>query len=103
MLVPLRLLTKQANKKTAILWQNPTSSSTKYCRAIKIIFRKETKDFVKDEIEDVKLQIANILSYNISLNGKNISIFSAFHLTMIDGKICSWLADTAGQVSINSK
>lgn len=47
--VPLRLVCG-----TKTLWQNPTPSSPRYCRPIRIRFVKETVDITQEEIEFVE-------------------------------------------------
>ncbi|KAL4708238.1 hypothetical protein ACJJTC_013807 [Scirpophaga incertulas] len=51
-LVPLQL--KCGNK---IVWQNPTPSSPRYCRPIRIRFAKETADLTNEEIEYISSKI----------------------------------------------
>lgn len=97
-IVPLRIIAEVCeDKQEFVVWQNESSSSTKYCRPVKIIFHKETKDFVKDEIKNIKKQIDELSPVITKFHENSIPCYSSFSLTMIDGKICSWLADTPGQ------
>lgn len=44
--VPIRLVDNVSGN---IIWENPTPSSTMYCRPIKFMFKKESPSLVKDE------------------------------------------------------
>ncbi|KAL4720723.1 hypothetical protein ACJJTC_002087 [Scirpophaga incertulas] len=82
--VPLRLVSG-ADKRT-IIWQNPTPSSPRYCRPIRIRFIKESTDIIKEEIAYIKSQIALLIQTKIenSTQVKHTLLF-----TMVDGKVCN--------------
>lgn len=85
--VPLQLICDTQNRK--IVWQNPTPSSPRYCRPIRIRFVKESVDITNDEISYVE-NAANLLeNTNISMGDKNYSVKHTMMLTMIDGKVCN--------------
>ena len=92
--VPLRLISHIGNQKK-VLWQNPTPSSTRYCRPIKIHFIRESKDVTIDEIEYVENQIKGLRkSEIINAFGGNLQIKYIFLFTMIDGKVCNAATNT---------
>lgn len=79
-LVPLRLVDKIKNE---IYWLNPNPSSTRFCRPIKIMYKKETNQLILNEGADLKKQIKNLKDIKIG----NCSIQFEMMLTMIDGKV----------------
>lgn len=80
--VPLQLLYGPEKR---ILWQNPTPSSSRYLRPIRIRFVKETTDITNEEIDYIKSQIAVLSSTEIG----DISIKHKMLFTMVDGKVCN--------------
>lgn len=85
--VPLRLI---CSKNSKILWQNPTPSSPRYCRPIRLRFIKETSDVTKEEISYIK-NASNDLEKTIVQFEDNITceVSHTMMLTMIDGKVNS--------------
>ncbi|KAG8231059.1 hypothetical protein J437_LFUL010257 [Ladona fulva] len=71
------------------------ASSMKYYR--RIVFHKETPNFVKQQVEDIKRQILQMVPTKTVIEGIHYSISSVFSLTIIDGKTCSMLSNTASQ------
>lgn len=96
-LVPLRLVVESSEQTEILAWQNPATSSTKHCRPIKIIFKQEQEEFVKQEIEKIKREISSLVPRSVNINDREYSCVSVFSLTMIDGKICSWLSNSSSQ------
>lgn len=90
--VPLKLVDMVTED---IVWKNPRPSSTRYCRPIRFQFKKETSTISKEEETYVKNQINNLQPTNIIVAGKSISIKHELQLTMVDGKVCNALTDTA--------
>lgn len=88
-IVPLRIV-----KGSCLLWKNPRPSSTRYCRPLKMVFQKESAELVRLEVDRVNNEILKINPTNI----KNFKIHHQFHLTMIDGKVFSALAESSSQV-----
>lgn len=76
-----------------IVWQNSRPSSTRFCRPIKLINEKETTALAKSEIENVNKQISEIIPTCF----ESFQIHHEFHMTMIDGKIFSVVAESASQ------
>lgn len=87
--VPLRLLDGHN-----IIWQNPRPSSTMFCRPIKFIFAKETKEFTKIETTKVLEDINRLLPTIINTGDSQISVKHELLLTMTDGKVCNALTET---------
>lgn len=85
-LVPLRL---QSGTKT--IWQNPTPSSPRYCRPIRIRFTKESKDVTIEEINYIEEQARNLQPTCV---GDAIKITHILYPTMVDGKICNAATNT---------
>ncbi|CAH0547269.1 unnamed protein product [Brassicogethes aeneus] len=87
-LVPVQL--RDSRQKTKILWQNPVPSSTRFCRAIKFVFAKETPELTRNITEGIQAQIEKLQNF---IHG-NISISFYLVLTMVDGKVCHNLTGT---------
>lgn len=85
--VPLKLMNG-----THCVWENPYPSSTKYCRPIKFEFARESKEYIKKEYARIQIEIDYL---NPTYVHDNISIKHQLLLTMIDGKICSTLAESS--------
>lgn len=81
--VSLQLVYGHKNK---ILWQNPTPSSPRYCRPIRIRFVKKTTDTTEEEINYITAQIDALVSTDI---GNNLSVKHKMLFTMVDGKVCN--------------
>lgn len=96
-MVPLRIIVQNDKHEEIIVFQNPTTSSTNYCRPIKIIFKQEKEAFVKHEIQNIKNQIALLQPSPIKIGEYVYNCTCVLSLTMIDGKICSWLAKSSSQ------
>lgn len=88
-IVPLQIL-----KGSCTLWKNPTPSSTRYCRPLKMVFQKESAELVRSEVDRINTEILKINPTDI----ENFKIHHQFHLTMIDGKVFSALANSSSQV-----
>lgn len=85
--VPLRLV---CNKNNKVLWQNPTPSSPRFCRPIRIRFVKESNDITNDEITYVKQSISSMPEWlSIIIEDSEYKIKQKMLLTMVDGKVCN--------------
>lgn len=89
--VPLQLRDDKGN----IVWQNPRPSSTMYCRPIKFIFSKETKELTTIETNKVLEEINALLPTICKVIESEVSVTHVMLLTMIDGKICNTLTETS--------
>lgn len=99
--VPLRLKKiledtelSTSTTQTKDIWKNETPSSTKYCRPIKFEFKKETHDAIKNEVTDIKAQIATLQPLQLQFDGQEIEVSYQLVLTMIDGKVGQALTNT---------
>ncbi|XP_075979633.1 uncharacterized protein LOC142978911 [Anticarsia gemmatalis] len=81
-MVPLQLV---YGKNKNVLWQNPTPSSPRYCRPIRIRFLQESADITNQEIQYMNSKI-NALECT-ETQGAKISHTMLF--TMVDGKVCN--------------
>ena len=81
-MVPLQLVCGENNK---MIWQNPTPSSPRLCRPIRMRFIHETTDVTNDEISYIKSKITNLKA--IKFNDSDVKHKMLF--TMIDGKVCN--------------
>lgn len=91
--VPLRLVFEGSPEK--VVWKNPRTSSTRYCRPVRFQFKKETKEVTLNEEKYFKEKIISLASTVVSSDDKNYSIKHNLQLTMVDGKICSSLTETS--------
>ncbi|KAG6456667.1 hypothetical protein O3G_MSEX009874 [Manduca sexta] len=90
-LVPLKLTEESTGN---ILWQNERPSSTIYCRPISFKFMKETEVNVKSELAAFESEISNLTPTEF----ENTMITHNLMLTMIDGKIHSYISGTSSAV-----
>lgn len=93
-IVPLQLRVVEDNINYTI-WENPRPSSTRFCRPIKFLFKKETKESTKEEVEDIEMQINKLVATNITHNGINLNIQHKLIFSMVDGKVkTSFVSDS---------
>ncbi|CAH0560552.1 unnamed protein product [Brassicogethes aeneus] len=83
--VPLRLV---FGAKT--IWQNPTPSSPRYCRPIRIRFVKETVNITQEEIRYVENSISTLQNTIFLMENKSYSVKH----TMVDAKVCNAATQT---------
>lgn len=84
---PIKLIVKDTN---TIIWHNPTPSSTRYCRPLRLQFVKETEDVIRSEHASIKREIDDLQPY---VEG-DITVYHTLILTMVDGKVCQVLSGT---------
>lgn len=92
-LVPLRLQSHIGDSKK-ILWQNPTPSSTRFCRPIRIRFVHESVFVTKEEILYVENQEKLLLPTKIFNPKGDIFVRHTLLPTMVDAKVCNAATDT---------
>lgn len=80
-MVPLRLTCG-----TKTIWTNPTPSSPRFCRPIRIRFVKESNDITNDEIKYIEQQAKELQKTKL---GDTIKINHILLPTMVDGKVCN--------------
>ncbi|CAH1108234.1 unnamed protein product [Psylliodes chrysocephalus] len=73
-LVPLQLSGKNTDRSESVLWQNPRPSPVRYCRPIKIQFKKEAAELSQEEIRCIEEQIKNLIPYEVNIKGKLFSV-----------------------------
>lgn len=89
--VPLKLINLDSGY---CLWQNDRSSSTLFCRPIKMIFSKENPELIRMEENNVNKIINSLNAYKTSY--KNIYLTVSFQMlfTMFDGSVANVLSGT---------
>lgn len=77
------------------VWKNSRPSSTRYCRALKFEFIKETPDLIREEKTRVENEIKHLRETEINLYGRIFKIRHILYFTMIDGKVAQPVTNTA--------
>lgn len=77
-----------------IVWHNSRPASPRFCRPLKIEFKKETAQHAQLQVENVRNQERQLVPLEIEVNGNKINVSYKLQLTMVDGKICNALTDT---------
>lgn len=77
-----------------MIWSNPKTSSTHYCRPIKFLFTKENAELVRQEESKIQNVISQLAKYELFFGGRNICISFEMILTMFDGSVANVLSDT---------
>lgn len=83
-LVPLQM---QCSVSQKIIWQNPRPTSTRFCRPIKLMFKKETKENALIEVADVEKQIENLTATDLTIGDNELQIYHKLIFSMVDGKV----------------
>lgn len=94
--VPLQLYAiAESDGKRIILWQNPRSSSTRYCKLIKFEFVKETEAVIRMEKTNIDKQIKELIPSEVKIPELPcITVYHDLCMTMIDGKTCNAITNT---------
>lgn len=92
-LVPLRLLCGKDKDNKKIIWQNPVTSSPRFCRPIRINFTKESTDITKNEINYIEAKINSLNKTQIGGN-RCMEVKHTLAFTMVDAKVCNAATDT---------
>lgn len=77
-----------------IQWQNPRTSSPRYCRPIKIQFIHETINITSQEKVCIENQIEKLQPSIAHFNDTEIMVKHILMFTMIDGKVCNSVTST---------
>lgn len=94
--VPLRIVGLNNAGDELLLWQNPRPSSTRLCRPIKFIYKKETAELIRSEKNLIKLQILNLEDAIVTLkNMQTVNCKFLMHLTMLDVKAINAITDNS--------
>lgn len=88
-LVPLKLMND-----SIVIWENVKPSSTRYCRPLKFDFVKENDEVIRNESQ----RMSNEIKALIPTSYKGISVEHELLFTMVDGKVCSTLAESSSMV-----
>ncbi|KAH0820766.1 hypothetical protein GEV33_002025 [Tenebrio molitor] len=75
--------------------KNPTPSSPRYCRPIRIRFVKESNDITNDEILYMKSAISSLRNSAVTLPNKIFSVKHTLKFTMVEGKVCNAATQTS--------
>lgn len=82
-LVPIQILIgKPHAKQNIILWQNPRTSSTRFCKPIRFQFIHKTVEILITEKEYIGSQIKNLKPTTCNINNKIIQIKHKLLFTM---------------------
>lgn len=98
--VPLQLYGMENDKKI-IIWQNPTPSSTRYCRPIRMLFQKESVDLINQESDIIQTEIDQLENSEVVVDNNFFSIRHDMQQTMIDGKVCNALTGELRVLKVN--
>lgn len=96
-MVPLQIISGNpgfSDKDKTVIWQNPKSSSTRYCRPIRFQFRHESVELAKEEKQFIESQINALRPTKVNINRQVVTIQHTFIFSMIDGKICNFITNT---------
>jgi len=87
-LVPLELRCFPIrNNDSDIIWQNSVPSSTKFCRPIKFMYKKETTENTKKEVKEIEEQIINLCNTDVLFNDQVVQVKHTLIFSMVDGKV----------------
>ena len=91
-----RASTSACSGPVRILWQNPRPSSARFCRPIRIEFKKEIAALAQAEVVYISTQIQNLVpTQDLMEGGRYISVTHKLQVTMIEGKVCNALTSTS--------
>ena len=79
---PIRLFIKDNNENNTILWNNKYPNSPKFCRPLKLIQKKETKENLQIIYSEIQKEITNLSVFRDS----KINVKFENVMTMLDGK-----------------
>ena len=99
-LVPLQLVMKRKTSET-ILWQNPRSSSTRFCRPVRYQMLKESHTVLKYEDDYINRQIHALNPTQIDIGDRTVNIEHILMETMLDGKAANALSDNKSSQTCN--
>ncbi|XP_066967697.1 uncharacterized protein [Macrobrachium rosenbergii] len=84
--IPIRL-EGVSEEKTIVIWTNPRPSSTRLCRPIKLLFKKETTELIKVEAGLLEKEVDALTDSSIRLYDLNFRVSHKMFFSMIDGKV----------------
>lgn len=80
---------------SSVLWNNPHPASPRYCRPIEFEYAKESSDKTRAKVRSLQDEIDHLEPTSITINGVNCLVYHKMLLTMVDGKVCQTLSNTA--------
>lgn len=91
-LVPLRL--SSSSNDNLSIWKNERPNSTRYCRALKFQFAKETPDLILAEKNRVEDEIERLSNSIVTCGTRAFHVTHKLYFTMIDGKVAQVVTGT---------
>jgi len=82
--IQLRCLIQEKN---IVVWQNPRTSSIRFCRPIKFSFEKETVNSTLREVNASETEIKNLLPTKILLDKITLEFKHTLIFSKVDGKV----------------
>ena len=70
-----------------ILFNNPSPSSTLFCRPLRIYFRKENSSFLKEVFKSLETEVLNLKQFSCTFDDKEYTFNGNFYPSMNDGKV----------------
>lgn len=92
-IVPLKMTLRE--NETKYVWNNFRPSSTRYCRALKFEFIKETPNVIQEEKIRVDSEIEGLHKTEVHVRGRIFNVKHTLYFTMIDGKVAQAVTNTA--------
>jgi len=83
--------------KKYIIWKNPRPYSTRFCRPIKFLFKKETPENTREVVHNVETQIDTLNITYLIYNDGNLKVEHKLIFSMVDGKVNLFLYITLEQ------
>lgn len=93
--ISLRLVTSNG----IILWNNPTSQSSRFCRPIALKWMKETSKSILQQKKLIQDQIDELEVLEMQMEDYTIRIHFSLHMTLIDGKVLNVITNTKSSQS----
>lgn len=62
-------------------------SSTRFCRPIKFLFKKENAENTREEVTKIESQIEKLNATDIIHNNSNLKVKHKLIFSMVDGKV----------------
>lgn len=94
-LVPLQIvgIDNESNEEV-VVWKNPTPSSPRFCRPIRLQFLHEDVQSTLNEQRYIEDQIASLVPFKTTHCGNVMFLSYKLIFSMIDGKVCNALTET---------
>ena len=80
---------------TKIIEKNPTTSSTRYCTQKSFEYKTETDELSRNKKASIQQEIENLDTTTCDLESGRVEVSHVMVFTMIDGKVCSAITNTA--------